>query len=218
MLWDGLANLPIVGVVGDFHTQDFHTSIDPVAFMADKENMQTFNIKLEGNSSSWQHTLKIIEKKWDNFYPSESFAYKFYDDSIAALYKDERNLATLINFATGIAIFVSSLGLFGMVVLSTYQRTKEIGIRKVLGASISGIVGLLSKDYLKLIVIAFVVAAPIAWWAMEKWLQNFVYKIELRWWMFALVGVAALLVALLTVGVQTVRAALANPVKSLRSE
>lgn len=211
--------LPIVGVVKDFHTQNFYTKIDPTIFMSEKEGLFTFNIKLDNaNAANWQQTLKAVEKKWYSFYPSESFSYKFYDETIAAMYKDERNLATLINLTTGIAIFISCLGLFGLAVLTAYQRTKEIGIRKVLGASVTNIVRLLSKDYLKLVVIAILFAVPVSWWALNKWLQNFAYRIPLHWWLFALAGIAGIIIAFLTVGFHALKAANANPVKSLKTE
>lgn len=211
--------LPIVGVVRDFHTQNFYTTIDPMAFMSEKQDLLTFNIKLDNNHpGNWHKTLDAIQKKWEAFYPPEGFSYKFYDETIAGLYKEERNLSVLINLTTGISIFISCLGLFGLAVLKAYQRTREIGIRKVLGASVPGIVGLLSRDYLRLVTIAILIATPIAWWAMNKWLQNFAYKIPLHWWLFALAGASGLTIAFLTVGFQALKAANVNPVKSLRTE
>lgn len=210
---------PIVGVVKDFHQRNFHTTIDPMALMCNKSNLNTLNIKLNGSDpAQWQQTLKIIEQKWYTFYPPESFSVKFYDETLEAMYKDERNLSKLINLATTIAIVISCLGLFGLVTLTAFQRTKEIGIRKVLGASVTGIVRLLSSEFIQLVLIALVIAAPIAWWAMSKWLQDFAYRIQIEWWMFGLTGLAAITIALFTVGFQAIKAALANPVKSLRSE
>jgi putative ABC transport system permease protein len=211
--------LPIVGVVNDFHTQSFYNTIDPLAFMTNRNNLETFNIKLERNNvAGWQNTMKAVEKKWYEFYPPESFSYKFYDETIANMYKTERNLSLLINLTTAISIFISCLGLFGLAVLTAHQRTKEIGIRKVLGASVGGIIGLLSKDYLRLIAVAIVISTPIAWWASNKWLQVFAYKIQLHWWLFVLSGLSAMAIAFLTVGFQALKAASTNPVKSLRTE
>jgi ABC-type antimicrobial peptide transport system permease subunit len=211
--------LPIVGVVKDFHLQDFYKTIDPMAFESEKDNLSTFNIKLAGyDPTAWQATLKAIEKKWYQFYPPESFSYKFYDETLEGMYEQERHLSKLISLATGIAIFISCLGLFGLAVLTAFQRTKEIGIRKVLGASVAGIVQLLSKEYLSLVVIAIVLATPIAWWAMNKWLQNFAYRIQLQWWMFLLAGLIGIAIAMITVSFQAIKAAVANPVKSLRTE
>jgi putative ABC transport system permease protein len=209
----------IVGVVKDFHLQDFYKTIDPMAFESEKDNLSTFNIKLAGHDpAAWQATLKAIEKKWYQFYPPESFSYKFYDETLEGMYEQERHLAKLISLATGIAIFISCLGLFGLAVLTAFQRTKEIGIRKVLGASVPGIVRLLSKEYLQLVIVAIVLATPLAWWAMNKWLQNFAYRIQLQWWMFLLAGLIGIAIAMLTVSVQAIKAAVANPVKSLRTE
>jgi ABC-type antimicrobial peptide transport system permease subunit len=211
--------IPIVGVVGDFPTQNFYSMIDPVGLMTEKDDLSTFNIKLDNaHVGNWPATLKAIEKKWYAFYPPESFSYKFYDESIEEMYKDERNLAKLINLATGISVFISCLGLFGLAVLTAYQRTKEIGIRKILGASVVGIIALLSKDYLRLVAVAIVIATPIAWWAADKWMQNFAYRITIHWWLFILAGVSAISIAFLTVGFHALRAANANPVKSLRTE
>lgn len=209
----------IVGVVKDFHLRDFHTTIDPMALLSEKGNLTTFNIKLNTTDpAKWQQILKIIEQKWYSFYPPESFSAKFYDETLEAMYKDERHLSKLINLATGIAIMISCLGLFGLVTLTAFQRTKEIGIRKVLGASVAGIVRLLSAEFVKLVLIALVIAIPIAWWAMSKWLEDFAYRVQIEWWMFAVTGLAAVVIALLTLSFQAIKAAIANPVKSLRNE
>ncbi len=211
--------MPIVGVVKDFHQQNFYKSIDPLALESEKDNLSTFNIKLESKDpAAWQGALKAIEKKWYQFYPAESFSYKFYDETIEKMYAQERHLSKLINLATAIAIFISCLGLIGLAILTAFQRTKEIGIRKVLGASVFGIVRLLLREYLGLIGAAMFVATPVAWWAMNKWLLNFAYRIRIQWWMFALAGAMSLAIALLTVGFHALKAARANPVKSLRSE
>jgi predicted permease len=209
---------PIVGVVKDFHQQDFYNTIDPLSFESDKENLGTFNIKMGRDASQWQEILKSVEKKWYQFYPPESFSYKFYDEVIAQMYEQEKHLARLIDIATVISIFISCLGLFGLAVLTAFQRTKEIGIRKILGASVTGIIQLLSKQYVYLIGLAIVISAPISWWAMNKWLQNFAYRIQIEWWIFLLAGLVALMVALLTVSVQAIKAAVAKPVESLRTE
>ncbi|HLY69338.1 MAG TPA: FtsX-like permease family protein, partial [Puia sp.] len=210
---------PIVGVIKDFHMQNFYKTIDPMALESEKDNLSTFNIKLESrNPSQWQATLQAIEKKWYQFYPAETFSYKFYDEELENMYVQERHLSKLINLATGMTIFISCLGLFGLAVLTAFQRTKEIGIRKVLGASVLGIVRLLFKEYLRLVILAIMLAAPISWWAMNKWLQDFAYRIPIQWWMFVSAGIIALLIALLTVGFHALKAANVNPVKSLRTE
>jgi putative ABC transport system permease protein len=219
MLAQGDRQLPIVGVVNDFHMQNFYTSIDPALLLNERENISTFNIKLDKNQpAKWAQTIKKMEDKWNAIYPAGSFKYTFYDDSIERMYAQERNLSRLINLTTAIAIFISCLGLFGLATLTAYQRTKEIGIRKVLGASAMGIVRLMSKEYVLLVLIAFVIATPIAWWTMSRWLQDFVYRINMQWWMFALAGLGAIAIALITVSYQAIKTACANPVKSLRSE
>jgi ABC-type antimicrobial peptide transport system permease subunit len=210
---------PVVGVVKDFHIANFHKTIDPVALMTDRESPGIFNIKLNTASpSKWQQTIKEIEEKWNSFYPAGTFSYRFYDQQLERMYKEERNLSTLINLATVIAIVISCLGLFGLAIITSFQRTKEIGIRKVLGASVSGIVRILSSDFIRLVLIALVIASPIAWWAMNKWLSDFAYRVQISWWMFVLTGIMAMIIALLTVGFHAVKAAVANPVKALRSE
>ncbi|MCW3119593.1 MAG: hypothetical protein JWM28_3675 [Chitinophagaceae bacterium] len=210
---------PVVGVVKDFHLQNFYKTIEPVALLSEKDNLNTFNIKLESrNPSQWQATLKAMEKKWYQFYPPETFSFKFYDEELAGMYEQERHLSKLINLATAIAIFISCLGLFGLAVLTAFQRTKEIGIRKVLGASVAGIVQLLSKEYVRLVIIALLLATPVAWWAMNEWLQDFAYRIQIKWWMFVLSGFVAVVIALITVSFQAIKAARANPVAALRSE
>ncbi|WP_158617961.1 ABC transporter permease [Chitinophaga lutea] len=209
---------PIVGVVKDFHLRDFHTAIEPVALMADKKNVGTLNIKLNSaDPDTWQQTLKKVEQKWYAMYPSGSFAYKFYDETLDAMYKQERNQSRLVNLATVIAIVISCLGLFGLAVLIAFQRTKEIGIRKVLGATVAGIAQMLMSDFAKLILIALLIASPIAWWGMNRWLEGFVYRVEIEWWVFVVSGAVAIFIAMLTVSFQAIRAALANPVKSLRT-
>jgi len=209
---------PIVGVVGDFHQIGLRSEIQPTAIASAKDRLHTFNIKLPKDPSQWQGAIHVVEGEWKKVYPGVPFEYRFYDKFIEEYYESDRNTQKLVRAATGITIFISCLGLFGLATLTAFQRTKEIGIRKVLGATVSGIVGLLSKDFVKLILIAIVVASPIAWWLMNKWLEDFVYRIDIQWWMFALAGVVAVVIALLTVSWQAIRAAVANPVDSLRDE
>ncbi|WP_028298171.1 ABC transporter permease [Olivibacter sitiensis] len=209
---------PIVGVVKDFHSQDFYTEIQPLALMTAAGSMGTINVKLNPDPSTWQSTIQHMQQHWNSIYPPDTFHYQFYDQNIETLYQQERNMAQLINMATAISIIISCLGLFGLATLTAFQRTKEIGIRKVLGATVSGIVGLLSKDFVKLVLLAIIIATPIAWWTMNKWLEDFAYKIEIQWWMFALAGLMAVVVAIFTVATQAIKAAMANPVESLRDE
>jgi putative ABC transport system permease protein len=211
--------LPIVGVVRDFHTASFHNRIAPLALMMDRRNLNTVNLRLASkNPADWQATLKQVEQLWKQIYPDEPFAYEFYDQTIARFYEQEQTTARIINLATAVAILLSCLGLFGLATLTAYQRTKEIGIRKVLGASVAGIVAMLSNDFLKLVLIALVLASPLAWWAVDRWLENYAYKISISPWVFVGAGLLAVGIALLTVSFQSVRAAIANPVESLRTQ
>ena len=212
---------PIVGVVEDFHEQSFHEKISPVFISYMPRQAKNIGVKLApkgGKISDLKATLASIEQQWKAVYPDNKFDYSFMDDSIAKLYDKEQKTSQLVNTATAIAILISCMGLFGLATFTAEQRTKEIGVRKVLGASVPSIVGLLSKDFLKLVVIALVIASPIAWWAMNQWLKDFAYKVDLDWWVFALAGLLAIGLTFVTVGFQSVKAALANPTKSLRSE
>jgi putative ABC transport system permease protein len=150
--------------------------------------------------------------------PEVSFDYKFADREFAKKFADEVRTSKLSAFFASLAIMISCLGLFGLVSFVAEQRTREIGIRKVLGASISGVVALLSKDFLKLVTIAFLIACPVSWFFMHRWLENYTYRANLSWWMFVLAGLLALFIALVTLSFQSIRAAIANPVKSLRTE
>lgn len=210
----------IEGIFDDFHQNSLHISKSPVSFLVStrKRYLEMFNIKLSSNPKTWVSSLSTIEKEWKTYYPDAPFAYQFLDAQIEEQYESDRNQAKIINLATLITIVLGCLGLIGLVSLTVYQRTKEIGIRKVLGSSVSGIVGLLAKDYLKLISVAILISIPIAWWAMNKWLENFEYRIEIKWWMFLITGFATLFIAFLAVGYRSVKAAMANPVESLRDE
>ena len=213
--------IPIVGVVADFHEQSFHDKIDATFIGYLPRNARNLGVKLTSNGktmSDVKATLASIEEQWNAIHPDKKFEYEFLDDRIARLYEKEQKTSRLVNTATAIAILISCMGLFGLATFTAEQRTKEISIRKVLGASVAGIVALLSKDFLKLVFIALILAAPVAWWAMNEWLKGFAYKVDIEWWVFALAGLLAVFIALLTISFQSIRAALMNPVKSLRSE
>ncbi|MFN8302112.1 MAG: FtsX-like permease family protein [Saprospiraceae bacterium] len=211
--------IPIVGVVSDFHTTSFSQKIEPMALMTDKEMFSDFNIKLSGKRpDDWPKAIAALGEAWSKIYPEEAFEPKFYDQTLADLYEDERKMARMINLVMAVALLISCLGLFGLATLMAFQRTKEVGVRKVLGASTTSVVALLSKDFIRLVLVALAIAAPVAWWLMQKWLQTFAYRIEMHFWMIAAVGFGAVLLAFLTVSFQSIRAALADPVKSLRSE
>ena len=170
---------------------------------------------IEGNL---KEQLSGIESAWKSIAGNQDFEYRFLDESLNNQYQEDQRLGKIVRFASLLSIFISCMGLFGLVTLAVVRRTKEIGIRKVLGANVSSIVMLLSNDFLWLICIAAIIAFPIAWWALNNWLLNFSYRINIHWWVFILAGFAALLIALVTVSLQAIKAALANPVKSLRTE
>ncbi|MFC0317325.1 ABC transporter permease [Olivibacter oleidegradans] len=218
-LYQGNMPRTIVGVIKDFHQFNLKSTIDLLGFTAQKPGLTTFNIKLSSPKvSSWKKAIALIEQEWKQVYPTAPFSYQFYDDTIKSLYRQEHSTSRLVNVATAITLLISCLGLYGLAAFTAFQRTKEIGIRKVLGATVGGITGLLSKDFIKLVLIALMIATPIAWWTMNKWLENFAFKITVQWWMFAFAGLGAVTIALLTVSYQAIKAAIANPVDSLRSE
>jgi ABC-type antimicrobial peptide transport system permease subunit len=211
---------PVVGIVADFHEQSFHEKIGPV-FIANLPQARNIGVKLSTKgkqASDLKSTLASIEQQWNEVYPDNRFEYTFLDESIAKLYEKETQTGQLVNTATAIAILISCMGLFGLAMFTAEQRTKEIGVRKVLGASVGSIVTLLSKEFVLLVIVSLVIASPIAWWAMHQWLKDFAYKIAIEWWVFALAGTTAVGIALLTVSFQSVKAALVNPAKSLRTE
>jgi putative ABC transport system permease protein len=205
----------VIGVVEDFHFRSFHEPIAPLVMVLGKGS-GTMIAKVK--SDDIPSLVSSLEKKWNAFKPDLPFTYSFLDDRFNETYKAEQKTGKILGIFAGLTIFVACLGLFGLATFTAEQRTKEIGVRKVLGASVPGIVVLLSRDFMKLICIAMLIAAPVAWWVMNKWLQDFAYKIEITWWMFGLAGILSLAVALLTVSFQSVKAALMNPVKSLRAE
>jgi putative ABC transport system permease protein len=216
--WGGEQNrFTIVGVVKSFHFQDFHEAIEPFAFRL--YNNADFNyLVAHSNGANIKQSLASLENTWKKLNPNEPFEYSFLDQDFQRNYEAENRQAKLINYFTLIAIIISCLGLFGLATFTAEQRTKEIGIRKVLGASVYGVVALLSKDFLKLVIIAVVVASPIAWYAMNKWLQNFAYQITITWQVFVFTTILALIIAFMAISFQAIRAAIMNPVKSLRTE
>ncbi|MFQ5638927.1 MAG: ABC transporter permease [bacterium] len=208
----------VIGVVKDFHYATMHSEIKPLILTNQPWRNRFDLLSVKINSNNISGTLNAIENTWRQFAQSAPFEYSFLDEAFDNLYKSEQRFQEVFFYFSFLAIVIALLGLFSLASFSTEQRTKEIGVRKVLGASVMGIIGLLSKEFLKLVVIANVVCWPIAWYAMHKWLQNFAYRIDMGWWIFALAGGLALVIALLTVSTQAVRAALANPVESLRYE
>ena len=213
--------VPIVGVLADFHPRSLRETIKPLAMSSEMDNQYTVHIALQPQKTAgttWKSAIEKIEKTWKQFYPEEDFTYEFYDQTIARFYKSEQDISRLLKWATGLVILISCLGLLGLVMYTINTRTKEIGVRKVLGASVAQVVATLSKDFIRLVVIAFLIAIPLAWWAMHKWLENFAYRTSISLWIFLLTGLVMLLLAFITLGFQTAKAAMANPVNSLRSE
>lgn len=209
---------PIVGVVSDFHQFGTQSVINPAIIGTKKIPHSIVNIKLPENKSQWESALKNIESDWKKAYGNVPFKYTFYDDTVAKFYKNERRTQKLVTAATSIAILISCLGLFGLATLTAFRRTKEIGVRKVLGASVFGITRLLSLEFLSLVLVSVIIASPLAYWMMNKWLQDFAFRIDIEWWMLVLSAFIISGIALITVSYQAIKAATANPVKSLRTE
>jgi predicted permease len=213
--------VPIIGVLADFHQKSLHQKIKPLALGNGSNILRTFSITLQpknADGSNWKAAIAKIEKCWKEVYPADDFDYAFLDQTVANFYASEQHISSLLRWATGLTVFISCLGLLGLVIYTTNQRTKEIGVRKVLGASITHIVSILTKDFILLIVIAFLIATPVAWWAANNWLENFAYRTSINIWLFLGAGLLTITVALITISFQTIKAAAANPVMSLRTE
>ena len=206
----------IIGIVKDFHFNSFHVSIEPLVIRLKKATWGDALVRAEPGKI--QVALSGLQKLHQKLNPEFPFSHRFADEEYALLHKSEKLVQKLSKYFSFLAIFISCLGLLGLVIFTAEQRTKEIGIRKVLGATVMSVFTLLSKDLLKLLFIAFIVAIPIAWWAMNTWLQAFAYRIDISWWVFVMAGAVAILIALLTISGKAIQAALENPVKSLRSE
>jgi putative ABC transport system permease protein len=207
----------IIGVFNDFHFESMHQKILPlVMYMPRRPDYGRISIKVAGNNMT--AAVAHIESVWKKFVPNTPFEYTFLDDNFDRLYRSENRQGSIFTLFSCIAIFIACLGLFGLSAFAISQRIKEIGIRKVIGASVTSIVTLLSKDFLKLVAIASLIAFPLAWYAMNSWLQDFAYRSNIPWWIFAAAGIIAVVIALVTISFQAIKAATANPVKSLRSE
>jgi len=215
-IWNGLIKCPVVGVLKDFNDRSFRNKVAPLVITTDAAMYNQLAIKL--GTTSMSATLQSIKKIFDQAYPDFVYQYKFLDEKIAGFYKQENQLSQLYKIFAAIAIFLSCLGLYGLASFMAVQRVKEVGIRKVLGASAGNIVYLFSKEFIILIAVAFAIATPIAWYYMHQWLQDYVYRINISWWLFAIGGLASIFIALATISFQAVKAAVANPVKSLRNE
>jgi len=205
----------IIGVVKNFNFETLHHDVGPLSFeLGTGGGLASFKV----GTANVNQLIAQVQSKWKSLASGLPFRYRFLDESFDEMYRSEQRVGKIALVFSVLAIFIACLGLFGLATFIAEQRTKEIGIRKVLGASVQGIVQMLSKDFMKLVAISFVIAAPLAWYFMNKWLQDFAYRISISWWVFVAAGLAALLIALLTVSFQAVRAAISNPVKSLRTE
>ncbi len=193
-----------------------HEKLGPVVIFDNPKWRSHFAVRTVAKNTA--SAMAAIEKTWKKFIPESPLDYSFLDDAFNNLYKQDQQTSFLILVFAAIAIVISALGLFSLSAFEAEQRTKEIGIRKVLGATVTGITALLSKDFIKLVCISILIASPIAWWAMNQWMENFVYRINISWWIFLVAGIIAAFIAMITVSFHAIKAALANPVESLRSE
>ncbi|HEY5407883.1 MAG TPA: FtsX-like permease family protein, partial [Ginsengibacter sp.] len=206
-----------VGIVEDFNSESLKTTMTPTIIIADASpNYGGMLVRIKPGSE--KQVTASLSKLWRQFYPNKLLDIKWVDEMVNNQYKTESKLQQLFTFFSSLSMFLAALGIFGLIVQATAQRVKEIGIRKVLGASVNSIVRLFSIDFLRLIIISIFIASPVAWWLMNKWLLDFAYRIHINWWVFAIAGFIAIFIALLTISFQAIKAALANPVDSLRSE
>ncbi|XHR97887.1 ABC transporter permease [Mucilaginibacter sp. UC70_90] len=204
----------IIGVVKDFNFNSLRENISPMIFLMDEDSG---NLSIRVNTTNLPALVDQIKSKWQGMTQSQ-FSYSFMDQDFDANYRAEQRTGTISIIFTVLAISIACLGLFGLAAYAAEQRTKEIGIRKVLGASVSAIVNTLSKDFIKLVLISIAITTPLAWYLMNKWLQDFAYRISIQWWVLVLAGVVAIIIAVATVSFQSIKAALANPVNSLKNE
>lgn len=210
------SNGEVIGVVKDFNFRSLQQEISPLTMRLDPTQTHIITVKIESNSTA--QTLASIENTWKSILPADPFEYYFLDELFNNQYQAEEQFEDLFLSFALLAIFISCLGLLGLAAYSTIQRKREIGIRKIIGASVTSIVNLLSKEFIKLVGIAFLISAPIAWYFMDSWLEDFAYKIDIKWWMFIVAGFGSMIIALVTVSFQAIKAATSNPVKSLRTE
>ena len=206
----------LVGIVNNYHHQGLQKAIDPMIFRLRPNARQAYSLKIK--TSNVPATIASVQKTWNKFFPADPFNYYFLDDLFDQQYKADQSFGKIFGLFAFLAIIIACFGLLGLSAYNVLQRTKEIGIRKVLGASVQNVLYILSKDFITLVLIAFVIAVPVTWFIMHNWLQDFAYRINIQIWVFAIAGVLAILIALLTIGIQALKAAVANPVKSLRTE
>ena len=209
----------VVGVLKDFHFQSLHQTITPLIFInAAKFEALTQQVAVRIKGDNFSSSIKSLENLWKQFVNDRPLHYTFLDQTIAAQYESEQTTQRIFTTFSSLAIFIACIGLLGLVSYTTQQRTKEISIRKVLGASAASILGMLSKDFLKLVTVASIIGFPLAWWAMSKWLEDFAYRVNISLWVFVAAAFGALAIALITISFQSIKAAISNPAKNLRSE
>ncbi|HEX8278011.1 MAG TPA: FtsX-like permease family protein, partial [Segetibacter sp.] len=211
----GTEEYTVIGVVKNFHFASLRENIGALCMVLDKS---TEAVSFRLSTDNIAATVKNVEAIWKKLAPGEAFTYSFLNEDFNAMYAAEQRTGKIFIVFAILAIFLACLGLFGLATYAAEQRIKEIGIRKVLGASVLTIAGMLSKDFLKLVMIAAIITFPVAWWAMNKWLQDFAYRINISWWIFLVAGLVAVVIALITISFQAIKAAIANPVQSLRTE
>jgi len=215
-MMNGLITCPVVGVVKDFNDRSLRNEVAPLLMATNSTMYRQASIKL--STANMAATMQSIKKIWQQTFPDYVYEYRFLNDKIASFYQQETQLSRLYKIFAAIAVFLSCLGLYGLASFMAVQRTKEVGVRKVLGATSASIVYLFSREFIILVAIAFAIATPVAWYFMHLWLQNYAYRINVSWWLFLAGGISAIFIALATVSLQAIKAAMANPVKSLRSE
>lgn len=221
MLYWNNKTLPVVGVVADFHSQSLHEPITPLCIVNRRDREFNVAVKLAAAGKSTgivKATLARIERVWRAVYPGGTWTYRFYDETLGLLYENDRRTQTLVYVAGAVTLFISCMGFLGLMLFMTQKRAKEVSIRKVLGASVVNVLVLLCREVVGMVGIAMLVASPLAWWLLHKWLRGFAYRIEIGWWVFVLAGIATVAMALLSVSMQVIRAATVNPVKNLRAE
>jgi putative ABC transport system permease protein len=206
----------VIGVVKDFNFSSLRDNITPLVLVMQHDWMASLSIKV--STAQLPALMTQIANKWKSLAPNQHFEYSFMDDEFNALYNNEQRMSKLFVVFATLAIIIACMGLFGLAAYAAEQRNREIGIRKVLGAGVSTLVVMLCKDFIKLVFIAIIIATPLAWWAMQKWLQGYAYHQDIHWYIFAVTSFGAILIAFITVSFQSVKAALINPVESLRSE
>ena len=223
-------DIKILGIIEDFNFESLNNSVEPLMLTINQnpifsgiENASSSyftqpRVTIRLDSENIKSGVAVLQNTWERINPAQEFEYSFLDEALAAQYQSELRSKSIVNIASILSIFIACMGLFGLATLTVARRTAEIGIRKVMGANVGDIVGMISKDFIKLVLVAMLFAFPIAWWAIDKWLQGFAYNIGINWWIFILAGIVVIAITLVTISFQSIKASLANPVKSLRTE